>query len=286
MKPLRRLRSSNVSEFALALCGAVLSACSSGSAATSGPPAPSIARPSPGSAVRAAAPAPAAPVPLDSLEFADLVAALRARAESGADRELAGHADLLGAIERLGLQAAQKPIVRRADWVEQGIASKYPGGTAFATVATYLEPGADPDRVQRAYMTYERYPEWTGKPDVQLVAREGADAIASANGVRSGPFGLKFGARWRFRAHPVVRGRARINVVSMVPSSDTEHMREMRTLLVAFPEDGGSRVVEASASDVDIDAPPLFGGVAMQIAMKDVRERAANLRSRWSELSR
>ena len=224
--------------------------------------------------------------PLDSLSFQDLIATLRARAESGEDKDLASHADLLAAIEKHGMNVEEKAAVRRAKEVEQAIGSKWKDGTAFCTVTCYVEPGAQAPLVCKAYSSYEHYQEWTGRPDVQLVSREGPDSIAAANGVRSGPFGLKFGAKWRFRSHPITRGRASINVVRMVPSADTEHMRETRSLLVAFPEEGGARVTEVSASDVDIDTPAVIGGIAISIAIKDVRERATNLRSRWQEVSR
>lgn len=224
--------------------------------------------------------------PLQGLDFTDLIQTLRSRAASGADRELAEHVDLLAAIENHGLDATQETKVYRAKEVESAIAARWKGGTSFSTVSTYFEPAADAERVRRVYLSYDRYQEWTGKPDVSLMSREGGDAIAFANGVRNGPFGLKFGAKWRFRAHPIVRGKAFINVIRMVDAPDTEHMRETRSLLVACQEPGGCRVVEVTASSVDFDTPPLLGGIAMSIATKDVRERAASLRSRWRELPR
>jgi hypothetical protein len=226
-------------------------------------------------------PPPVAPpaIPLEEMTFPQLIAALRTRAEAGEDPDLAPHADLLAAVATHALEATEEMRVERARDIETPLAAKWPGYRSWATIVTYVEPGADPARVTRAHRSFERFAEWTGQEHGRVVSRKGEEIEVAIDATF-----LSFGPKWRYRGRPIVRGKARINVLTMVPSPETKDVADARGLLIAFPVPGGVHVVDSSATVVEIHVPEIVLTLVKSASMKDLRERMEGLRHRWKEL--
>jgi hypothetical protein len=215
----------------------------------------------------------------------DVVAKLSRDAVLGREPELADHIDLLAAMEHALVGAGDALVIQRlpANETEERLR---PGvGTAFVSFSSYFEPDADPDALRAAYLDFDRLEEWTGKPGTRVVAREGDDVVAESDAIRR-VLGKEFGARWRFRARPLSRGKARLTVTRLVAAPTNAHMIATRGVLVAFPERGGTRVAEVAASALDWTVPALLKGVASTAAFAEMRARHDGVRAHWREYGR
>jgi hypothetical protein len=213
------------------------------------------------------------------------VARLARDAASGADADLAGHADLLAAMEAGLAGVGDQVAIRRLPAVEAAERARQGTGTAFATLSTYFVAGGDPDALRAAHLDFDRVPEWTGKPGSRVLAREGDDVIGEADAVRR-VLGRSYGARWRIRARPLARGEARVTVTRLLEGPPGGGMLATRGVLVAFPERGGARVAEVAASVVGFEIPSLLRGVASRSALAEMRARLDGIRAHWTEYRR
>jgi hypothetical protein len=218
--------------------------------------------------------------PLASLEFPALLARLRDDAERGRDADLASHSDLIEAIQQHGMNVGEETRVERAKEIEGPLSTKWQRGIPWAMVAAYLERGVDADRLRAVYLSYERYGEWANERRMRVVERSGRDVTVAVDGEEK-ILGMTIGAKWRYVARPIERGRARIIVCRMVPAPDSEHIVDSRGLMVAFPEGDGVHFVEASVSIVDNGLRTLPAAVEAFLTRRsssDIRSRTDGLR--------
>lgn len=230
-------------------------------------------------------PTPPAPEKPTASTLREAVAALRRDAESGKDADLAPVADLLGAMEAALASPGDEPRIERVPALETAERARFGSGSAFSTVGTYFVEGADPEAVRAAHLDYDRLVEWTGNAGTKIVGREGRDVLGASDSMRK-VFGMEFGARWKFRAHPFERGAARVYVSRKIDTEESLHMRATKAVFVAFPEAGGVRVAEANLSALDYETNPILAPIAVSMAMKDMRKRFEGVRAHWREYVR
>ena len=258
-----------------------------GACATNAPPVsrPAASAPAPPPAAAAPAPAPAAAPKAAPASFEEILAALRRAAESGKDPDLARHADLLAAADAAAIEASEEVRLDRLPDLEERAVEDPEVHLAFATVNAYVEPGASPEALRRAYLDFDRLHEWTGHEGTRTLSREGNVVRARSDSVRRF-LAVEFGARWTFEARAVDRGAARLIVSRMVDDGTAEHMRSVRSVWIALPVAGGTRVIEASIAALDLDPPGLLRGIALSAARKEMLDRIAGLRAHWSDYAR
>lgn len=199
-----------------------------------------------------------------------------------ADPVYAEHLDLLdAALEALPRADATLRLVRHPG-LEASARARTGRGTAFAAVTTWVEADGDARAIRDAHLDVGRVPAYTGRPGTTLLERRGDETYARSDGVRRF-LGAQVGARWRFVARAVDRGAARGIVTRQVPHEETEGMIETRGLMLAVPGEGGVRVVEVSASVLDVTVPPMVEGLAAAAALREMRARAEGIRAHWRE---
>ena len=230
--------------------------------------------------------APASPV------LEDGPAGFRARAErlardaaSGADPDLRDHADLLAAIAGRSGDAARETRIEVQRDLAAAARERVGRGTGWATLTTYVEAGGDADALRRVYLDYDRLHEWTGRRGTRVTGREGSDVLAYTDGVRTA-MGVRYGARWSYRARSIDRGTARLIVTTQVEADGTEGMLTTRGVALFAPEAGGVRVAEAAASVVDFEVPSVLRGMAEGTALRELRARTDGFRTHWREYVR
>ncbi len=244
-------------------------------AASLRPQPPSVVPPRPASTV----------MPAAAASLREVVAALRDGAAAGKDPELAPDVDLLTAMEADLSTTSDDVRIDRVPDLEARTRAAAGSGSAFATVATYFAPGATPEAIRAAHLDYDRIGEWTGQRTTHVLSREGQDVLAVSDSMRK-VLGLEFGARWRFRAHPFDRGAARLYVSRLSESEEHLHMRATKSVFVAIPEPGGTRVVEGSLSSLDYEFHPLLAPIAISTALKEMRLRFEGARAHWRDYTK
>ena len=155
-------------------------------------------------------------------------------------------------------------------------------GTGWSTITTWREEGGDADAIRAVYLDFDRVPEWLGKPGTRAVARSPTAVLGETDAVRRA-LAFEFGAAWRFLAHPLDRGGARLIASTMVPWDGTRHMMATHGIVVAFPEGASVRVVEVMTTCVDFEVPALIRDLAEGTARKELYARNAGIRDHWQE---
>jgi hypothetical protein len=212
----------------------------------------------------------------------EFFAELRRRAADGSEPDLAAVVDLIDAAAD-GISAASIEVARtRLPGIEEADRAPVGRGLAWATLSTYVEPGADATAMRAAYLDFDRVGEYTGKPGTKTLRREGNVTIGHTDAVRK-LLALELGARWTFRAKSLDRGEARLIVSSLVPSEDTSRMLATRGIMIALPTPDGLLVAEVSSSLVDFNVPALLKGTAESMARNESLARIRGLRAHWRE---
>ncbi len=234
----------------------------------------------------APAPAVSAPVPTTAdtwpVTAPEFFAELRRRTLAGQEPDLAPLVDLLDAAIAALPAATQEIANARLRDVEATEAARALPGLAWASLSTYVEPGADATAMRAAYLDFDRVEEYTGKPGTRTIRREGNLTLGRTDAMRK-VLSMEFGARWTFRAKSLDRGVARIIVTTLVKTPDMAHMVATRGMMIAFPMLRGLLVVEANASFVDFEIPGIIKGPAEMIARKELLARINGARAHWRE---
>jgi hypothetical protein len=210
------------------------------------------------------------------------IARLRSDAASGRDPALAGHVDLLDVAGRLAADATEEMAISRAPELEAAEVARFGRGLGWATITSYVEAGGDAAAIREAYLDFDRVGEYTGKAGTRRIERRGDVVVGFTDGVRSA-LGMQFGAKWRFEAHTLDRGPARISASHQAEDPATWKMLSSRSLMIAFQEPGGVRVIEVAASVLDFSVPPILRSIAIQTALREMTARAQGIRGHWRE---
>src|SRR5204863_6959707 len=116
------------------------------------------------------------------------------------------------------LEGGDELMLKQATALEASEQRRIGRGTAWGTVATYVEAGADPDALLLAHLDYDRIGEWTGHPVAKVLQRDAGSMLVQCDGVRKfGP--LELGAKWQFKAKILRRGHVRVVATQKTPSA-------------------------------------------------------------------